>query len=78
MSKKLSATSFFRSITEREGGAAWQKMGGTPALAELGIVDESVLKTTLVAALDGKPDPRAFLLWSSLSLEAWVRPRLSP
>ena len=77
--KKVSAASFVNSIMLGQGPAAWQKVGGTPALTGLGVVDATALDSIMAATLSS--NPRAQLwhshrLWEVLSLETWLRPRL--
>lgn len=74
--KKVQATGFFRSMMLQEGAHAWEIMGGTPALAELGIVDPHLLDATVRAILADPQSSQSFVIWDLLSLEAWARPRL--
>ncbi len=74
--KKVITTNFFNSTMLREGKKAWQVMGGTPALAELGIVDAVRLGSTVEGILTGNQPRQAYRIWDVLTLEAWLRPRL--
>lgn len=58
---------YFRPLIERETPQAWHEAGGTPLLADLGIVDESTV-TRLVH--DGS-SPR--WLWPTTNVDAWLR-----
>ena len=74
--KKVTATNFFNSTMLQDGKKAWQVLGGTPALAELGIVDEERLGSTMEDILAGNQPRQAYRIWDVLNLEAWLRPRL--
>jgi hypothetical protein len=50
-------------------------MGGTPALAELGLVDPKGFRC-LENVLTHRHPEEAQRVWAVLNLEAWVRPRL--
>ena len=39
--RKVSATNFFQRVMQREGPAAWRKLGGTPTLSDLGLVQSA-------------------------------------
>jgi asparagine synthase (glutamine-hydrolysing) len=74
--KKIIATNFFNSTMLQDGKKAWQALGGTPALAELGIVDRERLGSTMENILAGNQPQQAYRIWDVLNLEAWLRPRL--
>jgi asparagine synthase (glutamine-hydrolysing) len=74
--KKMFSTNFFNSTMLRDGKKAWQALGGTPALAELGIVEPERLGSTIEGVLAGNQFRQAYRIWDVLNLEAWVRPRL--
>jgi hypothetical protein len=78
--KKVSAVTFINAILLAQGPVAWQKLGGTPALIELGIVDDTAF-TSIMAAASLSSNPRIQIwdshrLWEVLSLETWLRARL--
>lgn len=50
-------------------------MGGTPALAELGVVDPKRLGITIEHIFAGNQQ-QAHRIWDVLNLEAWLRPRI--
>ena len=60
----------------QDGKKAWQAMGGTPALAELGVVDPERLGSTIEGILAGNQLRQAYRIWDVLKLESWLRPRL--
>jgi len=74
--KKVIATNLFNSMMLQDGKKAWQVLGGTPALAELGIVDREQLGSTMADILAGNQPRQAYRIWDILNLEAWVRQRL--
>jgi hypothetical protein len=74
--KKVTATNFFNSMMLQDGKKAWQVLGGTPALAELGIVHEERLGSAMENILAGNHPPQAYRIWDILNLEAWLQPRL--
>jgi asparagine synthase (glutamine-hydrolysing) len=74
--KKVTSTNFFRSLMLKEGMAAWQLMGGTRALAELGIVKKEALGSTIEQILVKKLSREAYRIWDVLNLEAWLRTRI--
>jgi hypothetical protein len=74
--KKVISLDFFQSTMIREGADAWQTMGGTRALAELGVVNAKSLGSTLEAILAASQKRQAYRFWDVLTVEAWLRPRL--
>jgi hypothetical protein len=72
---KVSTAGFFRSILHTQGESAWRRMGGVPALAGLGVVDEGAMNALLARCLSAEDLRVANRVWELLSLEAWVRPR---
>ncbi len=74
--KKMLAHSFFDSIVWKEGMPAWRSLGGTPALAELGIVEPTLLKREIEGILEERRMRHGFRIWEVLNLESWVRARL--
>lgn len=74
--KKLWGYNLFHAVLLREGAKARQVMNGTPTLAELGIVDAKILSSSTEKILaNDQPEPDFWRVWSSLNLEAWLRPR---
>jgi asparagine synthase (glutamine-hydrolysing) len=74
--RKVTSIGFFESVMMREGPDAWASMGGTPALAEVAVVDARSLEVTIAAILGGSHRRDVYCIWDVLALEAWVRPRL--
>ena len=74
--KKVAFANVFQSMMLQDGKKAWQAMGGTPALAELGVVDPERLGSTIEGILAGNQLRQAYRIWDVLKLESWIRPRL--
>jgi asparagine synthase (glutamine-hydrolysing) len=75
--KKVVATGFSRPVITAEGAHAWRAMGGTPALVEAGIVDRNGVERCIQEALAEQARAiYAYRIWDTLSVEAWLRPRL--
>jgi len=74
--KKVTAVNWFRSTMLREGAQAWRQMGGTPALAEIGVVDPAILTRAIEQILAGGRRRSAYHIWDVLNLESWIQPRL--
>jgi asparagine synthase (glutamine-hydrolysing) len=72
--RKVSATSYARSIMSHQTAGAWRRYGGVPALAELGVIDERRFAAEVVDRPD-KTHLDHFRIWDALNLEAWLRPR---
>jgi asparagine synthase (glutamine-hydrolysing) len=69
--RKIEATALFeRGLRERETGKVWQLLTGMRA-AELGWVDEGLLRAEYQSYLDGTTRRTRF--WHALTLEAWLR-----
>jgi hypothetical protein len=73
--KKVSAVSFSRTVVLEQGERAWRALGGTPALAELDVVDQLALERELQTILSGRHED-AYRVWDVLNLEAWTRSRI--
>jgi len=71
--RKLSALAFFQTMLRQEWPAAWQKMGGTPALADLGIIDGKRIDTVMAESFSSNRWRALQLTWEVLCLEAWTR-----
>lgn len=74
--KKFSGTNIYHLLLLNQGERAWQSLGGTPALAQLGIVDADALRNIIKETLHHSQSRYAYRIWDVLNLEAWVRPRL--
>lgn len=69
--RKIMATTLFqRGLRERETAKVWQLLTGMRA-AELGWVDEGLLRAEYQSYLDGTTRRTRF--WHALTLEAWLR-----
>lgn len=75
--RKVSATNYFKSVLQTEGPAAWEKMGGAPALVDLGIVDGTAINSIITESISSDVPRVTQRGWQVLSLEAWTRSRLS-
>jgi asparagine synthase (glutamine-hydrolysing) len=73
--RKLTADDFFALVLRREGKAAWDRLGGGTALADLGVVDRAGAEAFVADVSQGGRRGEEFRLWYLLSLEAWVRAR---
>jgi asparagine synthetase B (glutamine-hydrolysing) len=71
--RKVVSTDAFRTTALLQGGAAWQAMDGTPLLAELGIVDGTLVRREADDILASGSTARSYRLWDLLSLESWAR-----
>lgn len=71
--KKVIATNFFLKTCLLEEAAAWESVGGTPALADLGIVDSKSLAATVSDILTNKQERRAYRIWDVLNSEVWLQ-----
>jgi asparagine synthetase B (glutamine-hydrolysing) len=73
--RKVFAFNFFSTIVRTQGPAAWERLGGAPALAALGVVDARLVND-LASRLFARGEMREMSqLWDILHLEAWVRAR---
>ena len=74
--RKVNATEFCRSILQTEGPSIWTALGRrATALADLGIVDASLLAKSLGELFAGRRPRENYRIWNTLHLEAWVRSR---
>jgi len=71
--RKVAATSFYRTILQKEGPAVAQKLGDPEALTALGVVDADRARRFLKEAFarGGKDLHR---VWHLINLETWARP----
>ena len=70
---KVGALHFFQRTIVRDAAACWQQLGGTPALARLGVVDAPALAAKLAPTIAGTAPRLAYQLWNVLRLEAWAQ-----
>ena len=68
--KKLAATSFFRSVLRDEVPKLWQRFGGAPALAAMGIVDVRKMDQMVQASLANPSREGLSRIWDLLNLDA--------
>lgn len=74
--KKLLSRDFFAETLFDQSAAAWRKLGGASALADLGIVDPHGLERFVTEVVTNRDKRHIDDLWRILSLESWVRPRV--
>ena len=72
------ADSLWQRALEREGARAWSVLGGTPLLAELGVVDEGLLGARIKAGRPGFSGREAARVCRTLVLERWLGSRILP
>jgi asparagine synthetase B (glutamine-hydrolysing) len=75
LQKKVSAAKLIQQMNLEQGTRAWTRMGGVPALAELGIVDADGVERMVEKLVQERPH-EAGRIWELLSVEAWLRPRI--
>jgi len=76
--RKVEATSFYASLIYQDGRKTWQQLGGTRALADLGIVDDGGLQPVVERLLAGRREGQnAHRVWTVLNLETWARSHVS-
>jgi hypothetical protein len=74
--RKVSGTPVSRRIFVEQGGAAWRKLGGATALADLGVVDANAVFDQVNGLLSIRPvanNVHSYRIWDLVSLEAWAR-----
>jgi len=75
--QKVQGFNFFTNLMLEEGPRLWREMEGAPALAELGIVDATVMDSAVRELLSGTRHwSEAQRIRDIVLLEAWLRPRL--
>jgi hypothetical protein len=72
--KKVTGTSFYRSLMHAEGPVEWKRLGGPRRLAEAGIVDLNSVTETAEKIFEGST-PEVHRIWDLLALEIWLRAR---
>ena len=72
---KVSAHGVFRNLVQRQAMAAWERLGGARALADLGVVSSTGVQSALPAMLGAGPAMHTGRVWELLTLETWVRQR---
>jgi len=71
--RKLEATRFYSSLIYRDAHNIRKQLGGSSALAGLGVVDERALGPAFDRLLARGKIGEAHLAWSILNLESWAR-----
>jgi asparagine synthetase B (glutamine-hydrolysing) len=74
--KKLLSRNFFAATLFDQSAAAWRRLGGARALADLGIVEPRGLERFVGDVIASRDARHIDDLWRVLSLESWVRPRV--
>jgi asparagine synthetase B (glutamine-hydrolysing) len=72
--RKVSGTSFFRSLLVREGPAVADEAGDFPALSALGVVDGRATRAFVCEELK-QPSRQLYRVLQAIKLEMWVRSR---
>lgn len=65
--RTVSGDRYYGRLIEQEAPLAWRDAGGTPFLAELGVVDESELERLVQL----ESSPRG--IWSATNMDVWLR-----
>ena len=73
--RKVHATEFYWKTMQTEGPREWATLGKATALADLGVVDPSLLSDTMAELFAGRRRRESYRIWNTLHLEAWVRSR---
>jgi asparagine synthase (glutamine-hydrolysing) len=73
--RKIAATSYARSVMKDQVVTEWERLGGIPALAELGVASQDGFGP-IVASAAGGDYLSQFRVWDALNLEAWLRSHL--
>jgi asparagine synthase (glutamine-hydrolysing) len=71
--RKGTAERFAASLSLKDGARAWDRLGGAPALADLGIVEPRALGRAMDETLAHHRFRNAHLVWDVLHLEAWLQ-----
>ncbi len=71
--RKLEATRFYSSLIYRDAHNIRKQLGGSPALADLGVVDERAIGPAFERLLEREKIGEAHLAWSILNLESWAQ-----
>ena len=71
--RKLEATRFYSSLIYRDAHNIRRQLGGSPALADLGVVDERAIGPAFERLLSREKIGEAHLAWSMLNLESWAQ-----
>jgi hypothetical protein len=75
--KKVIATKYAAEVFGSESADAWKAVGGTPALAEIGVVDERLVNAEVERiAADRRAWSKAYIILYILGAELWVRSRI--
>jgi asparagine synthetase B (glutamine-hydrolysing) len=72
------ADRFWLSQMSVDGPGAWSRMGGVPALAELGVVDPERFDRAVQAGFSTTSFAGATQVWATWTLETWLMGELSP
>ncbi|HET7457344.1 MAG TPA: asparagine synthase-related protein [Gemmatimonadaceae bacterium] len=73
--KKVVAVNYFASVVQREWQGGWDRLGGVPTLARLGIVDPAKLESRFKHLLATQQTRKFFNMWDTINLEVWARER---
>jgi asparagine synthase (glutamine-hydrolysing) len=73
---KVTVRTYHRDLMLRDGPAAWRVLGGTAAMAEVGLVDGTALEARMSDIFSGIHAGEWRHIWPVLSVEAWLRGRV--
>lgn len=73
--KKVLARKYFESVVSEQWDRNWQRLGGVPSLARLGVVDPKKLHETATGLIADPVSRDHFMLYDSLNLEVWASAR---
>ena len=74
---KVTVRTYHRDLMLRDSPPAWRALGGALAMAELGLADATVLESWIGEVFAGVRGGEWSRVWPVLSVEAWLRGRLS-
>jgi asparagine synthase (glutamine-hydrolysing) len=75
--KKVLATNFFTRIMVQQGAEIWRTMEGPFALDLVGVVEKRGLNSLVRGIFAGEQLEEVSRFWNLISLEAWLRPRVT-
>jgi asparagine synthetase B (glutamine-hydrolysing) len=70
--------SLWRGALAAEGATAWASLGGVPALAGLGVINETRFRGEVHAPVDSRTSAEAARIIRALILEYWLQMRILP
>jgi asparagine synthetase B (glutamine-hydrolysing) len=74
--KKVTATTFYQARLAAEALSCWRELGGAPALATIGVIDEHLLENSMATISTSVGPSRLHQFCELMNLEAWVGRRV--